>query len=897
MSIMRPWSLPAEKTLSELASNAERGLTSEEAARRLAADGPNEYRQAKPESVASMVLRQFRDVANLILVLAAALSLALAVREGHGYLEPAVICAVIVVNVVLAVTQERGAERALDALRDLNSPTCLVLRDGARMEVETAEVVRGDVLLLSAGDLVAADARLVEAVGLAVDESSLTGESEPAEKGADVEVEDDAPLGDRANMVFSGCLVTAGTARAVACATGMSTEMGRIAGYLNESQRLQTPLQRRLGRVSRSISAVAAAAALALLATGLQQGEELWSMVLAAVSLAVAAVPETLQLIVTLTLTQGIRNMVGKHALIRRLPAVETLGSVSVVCSDKTGTLTQNRMSVRRMWAPEMGSVSVGDEGLSEGPALELLRRFALASNATVERGAGGEVRVVGDASESAIVRLLGACGETREGLAARMPRVGEVPFSSERKMMTVVHEMGDGRYLVLSKGAMDHLPFAAEDEASRRARLEAHDSFARDALRVMALGSRVTDALPASGDLSELERDLSFEGLVGLIDPPRPEAADAISRARRAGIRTVMITGDHAATAAAIGRQIGLVRSDAGVVTGRQLAEMSDEELVESVRDYSVYARVSPEDKIRIVEAWQELGEVVAMTGDGVNDAPALRAADVGVAMGRSGTEVAKAAADMVLTDDNFATIVEAVREGRNVFSNIKRTVYFLLACNLSEIAIMLGAQLAGWGTPLTPVMLLLINVLGDGLPGLNLARDRSDERIMARGPIGRTESFFLGISRAIAQQTVAFATVGLVAFALGAFAWLPGGEGPSLEAGQTMCFLVVAFTSVLHVFTVRTRGSVFRRTVRDNLPLVWSSVAILASFSALVLVEPLGAVFGLAPIGPVSWACSLGLSLVPTAVAEAFKLWDNHRETLLYRLRLVRHQNRGDE
>ena len=894
---MRPWSLPAEKTLSELASNAERGLTSEEAARRLAADGPNEYRQAKPESVASMVLRQFRDVANLILVLAAALSLALAVREGHGYLEPAVISAVIVVNVVLAVTQERGAERALDALRDLNSPTCLVLRDGARMEVETAEVVRGDVLLLSAGDLVAADARLVEAVGLAVDESSLTGESEPAEKGADVEVEDDAPLGDRANMVFSGCLVTAGTARAVACATGMSTEMGRIAGYLNESQRLQTPLQRRLGRVSRSISAVAAAAALALLATGLQQGEELWSMVLAAVSLAVAAVPETLQLIVTLTLTQGIRNMVGKHALIRRLPAVETLGSVSVVCSDKTGTLTQNRMSVRRMWAPEMGSVSVGDEGLSEGPALELLRRFALASNATVERDADGEEHVVGDASESAIVRLLGACGETREGLAARMPRVGEVPFSSERKMMTVVHEMGDGRYLVLSKGAMDHLPFAAEDEANRRARLEAHDSFARDALRVMALGSRVADALPASGDLSELERDLSFEGLVGLIDPPRLEAADAISRARRAGIRTVMITGDHAATAAAIGRQIGLVRSDAGVVTGRQLAEMSDEELVESVRDYSVYARVSPEDKIRIVEAWQELGEVVAMTGDGVNDAPALRAADVGVAMGRSGTEVAKAAADMVLTDDNFATIVEAVREGRNVFSNIKRTVYFLLACNLSEMAIMLGAQLAGWGTPLTPVMLLLINVLGDGLPGLNLARDRSDERIMARGPIGRTESFFSGISRAIAQQTVAFATVGLVAFALGAFAWLPGGEGPSLEAGQTMCFLVVAFTSVLHVFTVRTRGSVFRRTVRDNLPLVWSSVAILASFSALVLVEPLGAVFGLAPIGPVSWACSLGLSLVPTAVAEAFKLWDNHRETLLYRLRLVRHQNRGDE
>ena len=894
---MHPWSLPAEKTLSEHAVDPERGLASQEAARRLVADGRNEYQQAKPESVASMVLRQFRDVANLILVVAFALSLALAIREGHGYLEPAVILVVIVVNVVLAVTQERGAERALEALSDLNSPTCLVLRDGARVEVDTAEVVRGDNLLLKAGDLVAADARLVDAVGLALDESSLTGESEPAEKDAAAQVEDDAPLGDRANMVFSGCLVTAGNARAVVCATGMATEMGRIAGYLNDAQRLQTPLQRRLGRVSRSISAVAAAAACALLVTGLQQGEEFWSMVLAAVSLAVAAVPETLQLIVTLTLTRGIRNMVEKNALIRRLPAVETLGSVSVICSDKTGTLTQNRMSVRRLWSPGAGTVRVGDDGLAEGPALDLLRRLALASNATVERDEDGAERIVGDASESAIARLLLACGETRAQLEERLPRVGEVPFSSERKMMTSVHRMADGRYLVLSKGALDRLPLAEVSEAEHRARGEAHDAFARDALRVMALGSRVVDELPASGDLTELERDLAFDGLVGLIDPPRPEAADAIARARRAGIRTVMITGDHAATAAAIGRQIGLLRSDAGVVTGRQLAQMSDEELVENVRGYSVYARVSPEDKIRIVEAWQELGEVVAMTGDGVNDAPALRAADVGVAMGRSGTEVAKAAADMVLTDDNFATIVAAVREGRNVFSNIKRTVYFLLACNLSEIVIMLGAQLAGWGTPLTPVMLLLINVLGDGLPGLNLARDLSDERIMARGPIGRTESFFTGISRAIGQQTIAFAVVGLLAFWLGTFAWLPGGEGPSLAAGQTMCFLVVAFTSVLHVFTVRTRGSVFRRTVRDNMPLVWSSAAIVVAFSALVLVESVGALFGLAPIGPVSWAITLALSVVPTLVAEAFKLWDNHRETLLYRLRLVHHVNRGDE
>lgn len=895
---MKHWNTPTQDVARDLGARLDVGLTSQEAAARLEEHGANVYEETKPESIASMVLRQFKDVANLILVLAGALSLALAIREGHGYLEPAVIFAVIIMNVALAVSQERGAERSLEALKNLNSPSCLVLRDGARLEIDTSQVVPGDVLLLKTGDLVAADARLVDAADLAVDESSLTGESEPVEKDAHALVEDGAAIGDRVNMVFSGCLVTAGNARAVVTATGMGTEMGKIAGYLNNTQKLQTPLQRRLNRVSRAVSAIAALAAAALLATGLQQGEEFWSMVLAAVSLAVAAVPETLQLIVTLTLTQGIQNMVGKHALIRKLPAVETLGSTSVICSDKTGTLTQNRMAVRRVWTPGSDVAQVGDDGALQGPALELVRRMVLASNASQEPDGEGGTKIVGDASETAILRLFLACGEAREDLFAAYPRVGEVPFSSARKMMTSVHALPEGGYLVLSKGAIDRLPFAEAPERALEHRAAVHDQFAHDALRVMALGSRVADELPASGDLSELEHDLTFEGIVGIIDPPRKEAADAVATARKAGVRTVMITGDHAATAAAIAQQIGLIGAGGKVVTGRELAAMTDEELVENVRSYSVYARVSPEDKIRIVEAWQEQGEVVAMTGDGVNDAPALKAADVGVAMGQSGTEVAKAAADMILTDDNFATIVEAVREGRNVFSIIKRTIYYLLASNLSEITVMLGAQLMGWGTPLTPVMLLLINVLGDGIPGLRLAQDRSDERIMSRKPIGRTESFFSGgLMRAIAQQTIAFTVVGLLAFWLGAFAWLPGGEGPSLAAGQTMCFLVMAITSVLHVFTVRSRGSVFKRTVRDNLPLLWSALAMIAIFSLLVLVPQLGAIFGLAPIGPASWACAVVLSVIPTLVAEVFKYWDNHRETLLYRLRLVSHRNTGEE
>ena len=899
---MKHWNTPIEHLIHEQGTSSRTGLSSAEAASRLAAHGANAYQQAKGESVAAQVLRQFRDVSNVILLVAAALSLALAVREGAGYLEPAVILVIICLNVALAVTQERGAERALEALSNLNSPTCLVLRDGARMEVDTADVVPGDILLLKTGDLVAADARLIEATGLAVDESSLTGESEAAEKDASATPEDDAALGDRTSMVFSGCLVTAGNATAVVTATGMGTEMGRIAGYLNDAQKMQTPLQLRLVRVVRAISAVAMVAAAILLATGLQQGEEFWAMVLAAVSLAVAAVPETLQLIVTLTLTQGVHNMVQKHALVRKLPAVETLGSVSVICSDKTGTLTQNRMTIRRMWAASPllpASVPVAVDGPVEGVAeLDLLGKLALASNATVEPDGEGGTRIVGDATETAIMRLLMEGGQTREELERERPRVGEVPFSSARKMMTSVHALPQGGYLVLTKGAFDRLPFSPAPAEELRRRQEVHDGFAADALRVIALGSRVVDELPASGDLEELERDLTFEGTIGLIDPPRPEVAAAIETARRAGIRTVMITGDHAATAAAIARQIGILGEKGVVVTGKQLAAMTDEELVANVRGYSVYARVSPEDKIRIVEAWQEQGEVVSMTGDGVNDAPALKAADVGVAMGAAGTEVAKAAADMVLTDDNFATIVEAVREGRNVFSNIKRTVYFLVSCNLSEIVVMLGAQLAGWGTALTPVMLLLTNVLGDGIPGLHLAQDTSDERIMRRKPIGRNESFFSPlVVRATLQQTVAFSAVGLLAFWLGRFVELPGAVAAGFGVGQTMCFFVMAVTSVLHVFTVRSRGSVFCRTVRDNVPLVWSAAAMVVVFSALVLVEPLGAVFGMSAVGWVRWAVACALAVVPTLVAEVFKLWENRHETRLFSRRLVRHQAGGQE
>ncbi|MDR2715275.1 MAG: cation-translocating P-type ATPase [Coriobacteriaceae bacterium] len=881
------------------------GLSEQEAASRLGRQGRNEYAQQPTDGILKLTVHQFRDLANLILLFAGILSLALAIREGHGYLEPAVIFAIIIMNIALAVSQERSAEKALEALQNLNSPTCFVLRGGSQVEIETALAVEGDILLLKTGDHVAADARLIESADLFADESSLTGESEPSEKDAAMQAEPGAPLGDQANMVFAGCLITGGNGRAVIVGTGMRTEMGKIAGYLNNAQKIQTPLQKRLNRVSRTITAVALASAVVLLVAGLQQGEDFWTMMLAAVALAVAAVPETLQLIVTLSLTHSVRKMVEQNALVRKLPAVETLGNTSVICSDKTGTLTQNRMSVQRLWMPgtepvdadgtlgegDTGSTSDADGTLSEGP-LAFLAHLALASNATIEQE-GGAQRIIGDATESAIIRLLQQNGVDVAALRAQWPRVAEVPFSSDRKMMSSIHRAPEGGYLVLTKGAFDRIPFAPASDAALGERGAVHDQFAHDALRLLALGSAHIDELPASKDYASLEKDLAFEGLIGLIDPPREEAAQAITVARHAGIRTVMITGDHAATAGAIAQRLGLISEGERVVTGRELSAMDDRELIENIRGFSVYARVSPEDKIRIVEAWQEHSEVVAMTGDGVNDAPALKAADVGIAMGQTGTEVAKSASDIVLTDDNFATIVNAVREGRNVFGNIRKTLYFLLVCNLSEIVVLLVAQLAGWGMALTPVMLLLINVLGDGIPGLSLAREAGTDNIMRRDPIARNESFFGGgLLKVIVQQALAFALVGLTAYYIGCFVALPGGAAPSQELGQTLAFLVIAFTSIIHIFTVRTRGSVFQHPLRNNMPLVYSAAGMIVLFALMALIGPFGAVFGISTLGAADWPVVIGLSVVPLLVAEACKLWDNRHEQAAYRNRIVEHR-----
>ena len=862
-----------EEILRELQVTRESGLTSSEAERRRQEYGKNVFEKQKKQKLIYMILAQFKDVSVIILLIAGILSLVMSIVEGSGFVEPVVVFAVIAMNVILAVTQERSAENALEALSSLSSPICRVVRDGAVREMDPAMLVPGDIILFKMGDLVPADARLLASESLAVDESSLTGESVPAEKDASALFEGEMPLGDRVNSVFSGCLVTGGNGVAVVTETGMQTQIGKIAGFLKDTKQKKTPLQTRLDKVGKAISGLAVISAIALLVVGLLQGHGLWHMALVAVTLAVAAVPETLSLIVTLILTQGAKKMAAKNALIRQMQAVETLGSTSVICSDKTGTLTMNKMTVKRLWV--YGSEPAGDEAVLSEAQAAFLENLCLACVATVGKDDGGQERIFGDPTETAIVRLAMEKGIDYEHLGEKFEKVGEIPFSSSRKMMTAAVKLPDGGYRILTKGAFDRLPIVRKEYAYGKELEEMHDAFAHDALRVIALASKRVDELPQ--DPAQWEKDLIFEGFVGIIDPPRPEAAAAIAKAKAAGIRTVMITGDHAATAGAIARELGIITANEGIITGQQLQKLSDEEFAESIEFYSVYARVSPEDKIRIVKAWQARGEVVAMTGDGVNDAPALKAADVGVAMGINGTEVSKSAAKMILMDDKFSTIIEAVAEGRNIFSNIRKLVYFLLVCNISEIIVMLFAQFMNWPLPLSPIMLLIINVLGDGIPGMALAKEESDRRIMNRKPISRSESFFGGgLMEVIIRQTVVFAIVSLAAFYIG-YNLDFGIAGVSAEAaGMTMSFLVTGWTSILHVLTVRSRKNMYKYRFKDNPQLYISCAVMFVIFALLALIPPVASAIGLARLSGIQWLIVIGLTLIPTLVAEYGKMWD---------------------
>lgn len=760
---MEAYKQSVDTVTKEVSVNTETGLTQQEAQQRLKENGRNQFEEAKKDSVLKKFIHSLSDFTTIILLVAAAISFYTAIVTEHGeYFEGILIIAIVIINAVLAIVQEGNAEKSLAALQDMNKQSSAVLRDGKVIEVDAEELVVGDVLVLEAGSMITADARLIQASQMRVEESALTGESEPVEKDPTYVGHDDDGLGDQINMIFKGCTVVNGRGRAVVTATGMNTEMGKIAGLLNNSDQQKTPLQKRLNQLGKRISLLALGAAAIVFIIGELQGEPLLEMFMTAVSLAVAAVPETLTVIVTLTLAYGVQKMAKKHAIIRRLPAVETLGTANVICSDKTGTLTQNKMRVRRVW--HRGDEVTDTEDAMTDEAMEVLKMAALCTDVIVEKE-GDELTVTGNPTEAAIVRAVEENYHTKEELEEKYPRIGEIPFDSERKMMTTVHQWGK-KYISITKGAFDVLlprfGFGDVDQAAI-----VNDRFGKRALRVIAVGYAVYDEPPKEITSEALEKNLRLLGLIGMIDPPRPESKGAIARAKKAGIKTVMITGDHVVTASAIAKELGILKDKSEALSGSELKKMSDEELDKRVKDLSVYARVTPEDKIRIVQSWQRSGAVVAMTGDGVNDAPALKASDVGCAMGITGTDVAQGASDMILTDDNFATIVDAVAQGRAVYRNIRKAINFLLSCNISEIFIVLIAMLLGWGAPFTAVQLLFVNVVADGLPGFALGKEPAEKGIMDEAPIPKNEGIFArGLWQKIGINAAVFTVITLFGF-----------------------------------------------------------------------------------------------------------------------------------
>ncbi len=894
-----------EELLSRLGSDAKNGLTEEEAAARLGKYGPNKLKEGKKKTYLQRFLGQFADVMILILLAAAAVSFVIAVMEGEtkGFFEPSLILLIVILNALMGVMQESRAEKALDALKNMSAPHAKVIRGGKEQIIDASGLAPGDIIRLEAGDFVPADARLIKSASLKSEESALTGESVPSEKDENVKVPDNAPLGDCANMVFSGCSITYGTATAVVTATGMDTEMGQIANLLEGAENAQTPLQAKLAQLGRYLGIMALVACAIIFVIGLVNGIPLLEIFMTAVSLAVSAIPEGIPAIVTIVLSIGVQRMVKKNALIRRLPAVETLGSASVICSDKTGTLTQNRMTLMKAYLDESTAAETGE---SEVPPLKSTATDArtpenMASKTRPPQSAAAgtgrfedigthnseavkklllygtlccdgslsfqadEVTHIGDPTETSIVFAAWQNGMEKNTLLREYPRLAELPFDSDRKLMSTVHQI-DGKYVVIVKGAFDVMAsrcITGDLEAARTAT----EQMSADALRVLAIGYKEIDRLLQNPTSEELENGLTLMGLVGMIDPPRPEAKTAVETCKKAGIKPVMITGDHIVTASAIASELGILSKDDKAITGTELDTLTDGELDDAVEHIAVYARVSPENKIRIVKSWQRKGHVVSMTGDGVNDAPALKAADIGCAMGITGTDVAKGAADMTLTDDNFATIVDAVREGRGIYANIRKVVGFLLGTNIGEVVLVFISMLLWHKTPLLSMQLLWTNLVTDSLPAIALGMEAVEADVMEQPPKPKNESIFAhGLGVRIVLQGFMFGILSLIAFKLGE------SSTGLLAGGQTMAFMVLALSQVIQAFNMRSDRSLFKIGLFGNRTLNLSALVSILMV-ALVLFTPVRIVFGLVLLPTKLYLLGLVLILVPMVIMEVSK------------------------
>lgn len=883
----------------ELKTNLEKGLTNKEVEKKQEKYGLNELTANKKESTLIKFLNQFKDFSIIILIIAAIVSGIVSYSKGEGLTDSIVIMIVVIVNAIIGVTQENRAEKSLEALQKLTDHESKVIRNGSVKVIQAKELVPGDIIVLDTGDYIPADIRITEAINLKVQEASLTGESIPVEKKSEKINNEEVSLGDRKNMLFSSSLVTYGRGKGIVVETAMNTEVGKIAGMINEVKKDETPLQAKLNKLGKTLGIVAIVICIFIFAIGVIQGKEPIDMFMTAVSLAVAAIPEGLVAVSTIVLAIGVQKMVKKNAIVKKLPAVETLGSATVICSDKTGTLTQNKMTVEKIY---INGVVKDLSTLKEEKVNNDMEKLVLA-NMLCNDTKIAKKKLTGDPTETALVDMALKLGFEKD-VYEIMPRIDEIPFDSERKLMTTVHKIGN-KYVVYTKGGVDELleissSYIFEEKIKydidnyKIEIKENNKKMAEQALRVLACGYKEIDHKPSKEEMGTIESKLTFIGMVGMIDPPRKEAQKAVEKCKTAGIKTVMITGDHKITAMAIAKKIGILENEDEALTGIELEKISDKQLEKDVRKYSVYARVSPEHKVRIVKAWQKNGEIVAMTGDGVNDSPALKKANIGCAMGIVGTDVAKEAADVILTDDNFATIVSAVEEGRRIYDNILKVIQFLLSSNVGEIIVLFLATLL---TPvigglfgiqditkieiLLPIHILWINLITDSLPALALSFDPAEEGIMKRKPAKPEKGVFTkGVTWRVIYQGAMIGILTLIAFMVGLNSTkIPIGnltlDESKIEVGQTMAFITLAFSELVHVFNVRNnKKSILKTKPFKNKKLILAVLASAVLMFIVLLIPQLRMIFNI-PILPTANIVEL-LILVfsPLVIVEIFKL-----------------------
>ncbi len=884
-----------EETIKQLGTDLEKGITNEEVKKRQEEYGLNELAAKKKKSTFIKFLEQFKDFMIIVLIISAIISGIVGVKqEGiSGITDTIIIMFVIIMNAIIGVAQENKAEKSLEALQKLSSHVAKVIRNGKLEVVPSKELVPGDVVVIETGDYVPADLRIIEAVNLKSQESALTGESVPVEKISGLIEEEKIGIGDRINMLFSSSLITYGRGKAVVVETGMNTEVGKIAGIINSAENTETPLQQKLNKLGKTLGIVALIICVIIFIIGLLYGKEVIEMFLTAVSLAVAAIPEGLPAVSTIVLAIGVQKMVKKNAIVKKLPAVETLGSATVICSDKTGTLTQNKMTVQKLFYNDtVSDVESVNTEVKDGN-LDLLIHSSMLCNDTK---VSNTKELTGDPTETALVDL-GFKLNYDSALYGQFPRVKEIPFDSERKLMTTVHN-SNGKYIVYTKGGVDELLARCtkytingeikEDLDRYKEKIKSvNNEMASSALRVLAMAYKEMDHEPSDEEMKNIENDLIYIGMVGMIDPPRLEVKDAVATCKKAGIKTVMITGDHKITAIAIAKSLGILEKEEEAITGLELEDMSQEELEKNVRKYSVYARVSPEHKVRIVKAWQANGEIVAMTGDGVNDAPSLKIADIGCAMGVVGTDVAKEAADVILTDDNFATVVSAVEEGRRIYDNILKAIQFLLSSNIGEIVTLFVAILiTPWMAKtfgidinllqtLLPIHLLWINLVTDSLPALALAVDPAEKDIMDRKPLKHSGGVFTkGMTWRVIYQGIMIGAITIGAYILGLST---KGATPleKVQIAQTMAFYALALSELVHIFNIRNNHkSIFSSNPFNNKTLLLAEIGSAALMFIILFTSKLRNIFSIVLLPREHIFELVLLILSPVLVVELFKL-----------------------